>query len=75
MAGGVASPEPKGRRLVDFDVDGVHETAVLQREDLPAGFAAEGPLVIEEETTTALVHPGQEVGVDAYGNLVIGVHR
>ena len=73
--GGVASPEPKGRRLVDFDVDGVHETAVLQREDLPAGFAAEGPLVIEEETTTALVHPGQEVGVDAYGNLVIGVDR
>jgi N-methylhydantoinase A len=71
--GGVASPEPKGRRLVDFDVDGVHETPVLERDDLPSGWAAEGPLVIEEETTTGLVHPGQAVEIDRYGNLVIDV--
>ena len=69
--GGVASPEPKGRRLVDFDVDGIHDTPVLERDDLPSGFAAEGPLVIEEETTTGLVHPGQAVEIDGYGNLII----
>jgi N-methylhydantoinase A len=71
--GGVPRPEPKARRLVDFDVDGVHETAVFERDELPSGFTAEGPLVIEEETTTGLVHPGQRVEVDAYGNLVIGL--
>ena len=71
--GGVASPEPKGRRLVDFDVDGIHETPVLERDDLPSGFTAEGPLVIEEETTTGLVHPGQTVEIDRHGNLVIEV--
>jgi N-methylhydantoinase A len=71
--GGVASPQPKGRRLVDFDVDGIHETPVLERDDLPSGFAAEGPLVIEEETTTGLVHPGQAVEIDRHGNLVIEV--
>jgi len=69
--GGVASPRPKGRRLVDFDADGLHETAVFERRDLPSGFVAEGPLVIEEETTTALVHPGQTVEVDRYGNLLL----
>jgi N-methylhydantoinase A len=73
--GGTPSPEPKGRRRVDFDVDGVHDTPVFEREHLAAGFAAEGPLVVEEETTTGLVHPGQIVEVDAYGNLVIGVRR
>jgi N-methylhydantoinase A len=71
--GGMPSPEAKGRRLVDFDVDGVHDTPVLERDHLAAGFTGEGPLVIEEETTTALVHPGQPVEVDGYGNLVIGV--
>jgi N-methylhydantoinase A len=71
--GGAASPEPKGRRRVDFDVDGVHETPVLERDDLPSGWAAEGPLVIEEETTTGLIHPGQAVEIDHYGNLVIAV--
>jgi N-methylhydantoinase A len=68
---GLPSPEPKGRRLVDFDVDGIHETSVWERDRLPAGWAAEGPLVIEEETTTTLVHPRQVVSVDGYGNLLI----
>ena len=31
--------------------------------------------MIEEATTTTLVHPGQTVEVDEYGNLVIGVDR
>ena len=77
--GGVASVGPKGRRLVDFDVDGVHETVILERDDLPSGYAAEGPLVIEESTTTALIHPGQTVEIDRYGNLLVhvaaSVHR
>ena len=66
-----SKPSRKGRRAVDFDVDGVHDTAVYERDELPAGFSAEGPLVVEEPTTTTLVHPGQTLIVDEVGNLVI----
>jgi N-methylhydantoinase A len=66
-----AVPAPKGHRRVDFDADGVHEAAVYDRDALPAGFEAPGPLVIEDETTTALVHPGQAVEVDEAANLIV----
>jgi N-methylhydantoinase A len=66
-----STPAPKRPRVVDFDVDGTHDTAVYERGDLPTGFAAPGPLVIEEPTTTTLVHPGQLLEVDDFGNLVI----
>ena len=65
------SPSPKGRRRVDFDADGVHETVAYDRVALPAGFRASGPLVVEDETTTALVPPGQTLEVDEGGNLVL----
>jgi N-methylhydantoinase A/oxoprolinase/acetone carboxylase beta subunit len=67
------SPVPKGRRRVDFDADGVHEATVYERADLPAGFEAAGPLVVEDETTTVLVHPGQALEVDEHANLLIAV--
>ena len=66
-----STPAPKRPRVVDFDLDGRHETAVYERSDLPIGFGAPGPLVIEEPTTTTLVHPGQTLEVDDFGNLVI----
>jgi N-methylhydantoinase A len=65
------SAEPVARRRVDFDLDGLHEAAIYQRELLPVGFCARGPLIVEEESATTLVHPGQELSVDAFGNLVI----
>ncbi|SRR6266545_3918360 len=65
------SLSPKGRRRVDFDADDVHEAPVYDRSVLPAGWAASGPLLVEDETTTALIHPGQRLEVDAAGNLVI----
>lgn len=64
-------PSPKGRRRVDFDIDGVHETPVYERDELPAGFAASGPLLVEEMSSTTLVHPGQRLEVDSFGNLVV----
>jgi N-methylhydantoinase A len=66
-----STPAPKRPRVVDFDLDGTYETAVYERSDLPIGFSAPGPLVIEEPTTTTLVHPGQLLEVDDFGNLVI----
>jgi N-methylhydantoinase A len=66
-----SSPTPKGHRRVDFDADGVHESTVYDRGALPVGFRASGPLVVEDETTTALVHPGQTLEVDDAANLLI----
>ena len=65
------APSPMGKRRVDFDADGIHEAPVYLRGELPTGFEADGPLVVEEETTTVLVHPGQSLDVDEAGNLVI----
>jgi N-methylhydantoinase A len=66
-----STPQPKGRRQVDFDADGIHEAPVYDRGTLPAGFGAPGPLVVEDETMTALVHPGQTLEVDGAANLVL----
>ena len=68
---GTATPAAKGRRRVDFDADGVHEAVVFDRAVLPVGFEAPGPVVVEDETTTALVHPGQTLEVDEAANLVV----
>ena len=68
---GQSSSAKSQTRQVDFDIDGVHETTVYQRHDLPVGFAAQGPLIVEEAASTTLVHPGQSLVVDTYGNLVI----
>ena len=54
-----STPTPKRPRVVDFDLDGRHETAVYERSDLPIGFGAPGPLVIEEPTTTTSSTPGR----------------
>ena len=56
---------------MDFDADGLHECAVYERDLLPAGFSTDGPCVIEEPSSTTLVHPGQRVTVDEWGNLLI----
>ncbi len=44
---------------------------MYDRAELPAGFSAPGPLVVEDETTTALVHPGQTLEVDEFANLSV----
>ena len=62
----------KGRRIVGFGEDGRHEADIYDRETLPAGFEAPGPLVVEEPSSTTIVHPGQRLWVDRLGFLHIG---
>ena len=69
------------RRRYTFDLQG--EAAVelvtfhvsahgrAPREAAVPKPSARGPLVVDEPTTTTLVHPGQTLEVDDYGNLVI----
>ena len=70
-AGRSAEAAAKGVRMVDFGEDGRHEAALYERDRLPSGFVADGPLIVEEPSSTTLVHPGQRLGVDDYGFLRI----
>ena len=66
-----AEAAARGMRPVDFGEDGRHETAVFDRDLLPPGFEAAGPLIVEEPSSTTLVCPGQRVRVDELGFLRI----
>jgi N-methylhydantoinase A len=58
-------------RPVDYATDGVHEAAIYTGELLEPGMSFQGPAVVETKGTTVVVHPGNELVVDDYGNLHI----
>ena len=58
------------RRPVIF-ADGVRDTPIYDRDRLETGARLVGPAVIVQPDCTTLIHPGQAVRVDAYGNLVV----
>ncbi|HVV57338.1 MAG TPA: hydantoinase/oxoprolinase family protein [Gaiellaceae bacterium] len=60
-----------GRRPVVFGGE-QHDTAVLARELLPAGWSHRGPIIVEELSATTVVPPGYAAKVDDHGNLLIG---
>ena len=45
--------------------------ALFRREDLPAGFKAAGPAIVEEYGSTTVVGSGFGFEVDGFGNLVL----
>lgn len=66
-----ASP-PFSRRQVWFQAK-AWDTAVYQRDDLPAGFNFTGPAIIEQFDSTVVVPPGMTATVDKYLNIIIAV--
>ena len=76
-AGTSAAPPTRGTlssRMVYFRVsNGFVDTMVHRREQLPAGFTAIGPLLIEEEGSTLVIAPGGRVSLASDGNLVVEI--
>ncbi len=78
-AGSAGAPAPAthqapGNRKVYFKESGdLVDTAVYRREHLPAGFCANGPLLVEEDGSTLVVAPGGHVTLEANGNLIVEV--
>ena len=71
-AGTNAEPARLGRRPVYFgELGGWLPVDVFDRELLPAGIRLNGPLLVQELTTTTLVLPGQELQLDGHGLLLI----
>ncbi|WP_210526653.1 hydantoinase/oxoprolinase family protein [Rubellimicrobium arenae] len=66
-----ASSASKGRRNVDYALDGIHEAEIYDGERLKPGMRFDGPAIVEDPGTTVVIHPGNHVEVDAWGNLHI----
>lgn len=64
----------KGERSVDYATEGVHLAAVYDGDLLEPGMALDGPAIIETRGSTTVVHPGNSVRVDDYGNLIVSIH-
>ncbi|MCY6379866.1 hydantoinase/oxoprolinase family protein [Hoeflea prorocentri] len=66
-----ASPAIKGRRSVDYALDGEHESMIFDGLALKPGMAFDGPAIVEDPGTTVVIHPGSSARIDAYGNIHI----
>jgi len=64
-------PAPAEGRTVFFGPTDAIEVPVFRRAALPAGAGIDGPAIIEEKTSTAVLYPGQRAGIDSYLNLEI----
>jgi N-methylhydantoinase A len=62
---------PVGGQRAYFPGVGETHLSRYDRGRLPAGRVVAGPALIEDESSTVLVHPGQHCRADALGNLVI----
>ncbi len=61
----------KGERTVDFALDGIHTTTLYNGDLLEPNMHFSGPAIIEQTSTTVVIHPNQHAHVDEYGNLII----
>ena len=58
-------------RPVWFVAGGWVETPVYVREHLPAGACFDGPAIVEQLDCTTVIEPGDQVAIDAIGNLIV----
>ncbi|MSP89091.1 MAG: hydantoinase/oxoprolinase family protein [Alphaproteobacteria bacterium] len=71
---GGSTPRPKSERPVLFRARlGWQSTPVYDRDALPPGWTAEGPMMIEEAGASIPVFPGRRLRIDDLGNIVIDV--
>lgn len=63
----------KGSREVDYATDGIHKATIYDGTRLEPGMSFAGPAVIEDPGTTTVVHPGNQVSVDDFGNIHIDI--
>jgi len=66
-----ATPSPAGQRFVLLDVGRQVIATVWRRDELPSGFEADGPAIIEQLDATTLVPDGWRFSCDAFDNIVL----
>jgi N-methylhydantoinase A/oxoprolinase/acetone carboxylase beta subunit len=70
LKGTDSSAARSGSRPVYFD-GGFVDTPIIEHSRLVPGNRVAGPAIVEGANTTLPLHPGQELSVDAFHNLVI----
>ena len=68
-----AGAAPASRPVWFSAAGGWIETPVRRRASLPAGFAAEGPLIVEEYGATTVIGPGDTCRLGALGEIRIAI--
>jgi N-methylhydantoinase A len=63
----------KGRRPVDYALEGIHQATIYDGDRLEPDMRFAGPAIIEQPGATTVVHPNQSVSIDRYGNIHIDV--
>jgi len=66
-----AGAAQKGKRMVDYALEGRHMATLYDGANLESGMAFSGPAIAEDAGTTIVIHPDNQVKVDGYGNLHI----
>ncbi len=69
--GAAAEVALKGYRDVDYALEGVRRAAIYDGTKLEPGMTFVGPAIVEDPGTTVVIHPGNRVEVDGYGNIHI----
>ncbi len=64
-------PEPAERRRAWMGAAGEMDVPVWRRRQLAPGMTFSGPAVIEEQTSTTVLYPGQRASINALGNIEI----
>lgn len=70
-SGAKAEVALKGQRDVDYALEGVHKAAIYDGTKLEPGMSFAGPAIVEDPGTTVVIHPGNRVEIDGYGNIHI----
>ena len=63
----------KGVRDVDYALEGVHAATLYDGTLLEPGMQLQGPAIIEDPGMTVVVHPGNHVRMDGFGNILITI--
>jgi len=66
-----ASAAQKGERDVDYALEGIHKAAIYDGTKLEPGMTFSGPAIVEDPGTTVVIHPGNAVEIDGFGNIQI----
>ncbi|MGO4833329.1 hydantoinase/oxoprolinase family protein, partial [Rhizobiaceae sp. 2RAB30] len=61
----------KGERDVDYALEGIHMAKIYDGTKLQPSMRFVGPAIVEDPGTTVVIHPGNQVEIDGFGNIHI----
>jgi N-methylhydantoinase A len=69
----VKKEKNEGKRSVFFENCGFIDTVIFDRRFLKSGLRFNGPVIIEDDSSTIIVPPKMRAEIDSFRNVIIGV--